>query len=166
MRKSFLFYFPAVSEDQAAPEEPGLTDGWQILQKTKMLWEGVKTSGLEVVVKKERQMFSELPLDLFGFSTSAQRMSQWTVGETEETIFHLHPVVKWTDYQFTKIHQQIFDFCQWVMWFFFPLDSLRQSRHEASGSLKNKMWNFFWVHLVILFFSNLRFHFILLSSNS
>lgn len=40
MRNSFPFYFPAVSEDKAAAEEPGLTDGRQILQKAKMFWEG------------------------------------------------------------------------------------------------------------------------------
>lgn len=35
MRSSPLLYFPAVSEDQAATEEPGLTAGWQILQRPK-----------------------------------------------------------------------------------------------------------------------------------
>lgn len=37
--RNFPFYSPAVSEDQAAAEDPGLTDGLQILHKTKMFCE-------------------------------------------------------------------------------------------------------------------------------
>lgn len=79
---SFPFYFPAVSEDQAAAEEPRLTHGRQIFRSTKTLWEGVsKPLDSRWLVKrkeKERQMFPELPLKpvwFFNFSTKNVTMN-------------------------------------------------------------------------------------------